>query len=193
MIENKIILITGLQGVGKTRLGSYLKNHYGYVWYDLDQKILQKFAIKSIRSFFYLVGEEEFRKKEKEVFLELISERKEKGFCFISLGGGSTHILEEYRYPSLYLFESQKHFCKRIRDQYRGKLITKIPGWIQARYQSSFSIFIQNKEEEIKVEQILMDIWDERHAVFSKASSHIFPVEKMSFQFIAEAIIKAQI
>ncbi|HPI39288.1 MAG TPA: shikimate kinase, partial [Pseudobdellovibrionaceae bacterium] len=75
---NKIILLIGHRGVGKSELAQRWKNYESssLSYYDLDQEI-EKTIGKSIEEIFKSEGEGSFRKYEKEVFFKLIQQINE--------------------------------------------------------------------------------------------------------------------
>jgi len=82
------IILCGFQGVGKSYFGKLISQKLGRSFFDVDERVLEKnrnAKESSIRDLYLRVGEEEFRRQEKECVLELC---EEKG-AVIALGGGS--------------------------------------------------------------------------------------------------------
>ncbi|MCM1273024.1 MAG: shikimate dehydrogenase [Clostridium sp.] len=80
--ENNIILV-GYMGSGKTTVGKYIANRYGYDFLDTDEYIVKKEGM-SINEIFAQKGEEYFRKLETDSLRELDGIRH----TVISTGGG---------------------------------------------------------------------------------------------------------
>lgn len=81
------IVVFGQRGVGKTtfieRLKSYWKND-SYVFLDLDQEIERKLGV-SVATIFARQGEAAFRKHEKEIFFQILSDFPR---LVLTVGGG---------------------------------------------------------------------------------------------------------
>ena len=88
---NKIIMIVGIVGSGKSSVGRYLAKHYGLPFVDSDAEV-EKAAGCSVKDFFELYGEDEFRACEKRVLRRLLNGEA----CVLSSGGGS-YLNEETR------------------------------------------------------------------------------------------------
>ena len=83
----KVTLI-GMMGTGKSKFGRQIANILKFNFYDIDHMIENEFKM-TIKEFFQKYGEVFFRKIEKKIIKNLISEinnNKEK--VIISLGGG---------------------------------------------------------------------------------------------------------
>ncbi len=81
-----MIILLGHRGCGKTTVGKALSEKIDLPFIDTDDLVIKKFNDKSIADIFNEFGEEEFRKKEKEVISELL---KTNNKCVIAIGGGS--------------------------------------------------------------------------------------------------------
>jgi shikimate kinase len=78
------VMLVGLMGSGKTRLGRALAGVLQIEFYDTDRLIEQK-AGASINEIFTEHGEQKFRDVERKTVLELL----DKGACVIAGGGGA--------------------------------------------------------------------------------------------------------
>ncbi|SDE43132.1 shikimate kinase [Thermus arciformis] len=78
------VSLTGFMGVGKSRIGKELARALMLHFIDLDRYIERRTGI-SIPDIFRHLGEEAFRKMEKEAVRELLG----KDFLVLSLGGGT--------------------------------------------------------------------------------------------------------
>ncbi|MFT6106060.1 MAG: shikimate kinase/3-dehydroquinate synthase [Rickettsiales bacterium] len=83
--DKKIIVLTGMMGVGKTTVGSKLAEKAGFYFIDSDQEIEDRCG-QSITGIFQNKGEKYFRNVEKETILEILN-RDEN--IVLSLGGGA--------------------------------------------------------------------------------------------------------
>jgi shikimate kinase len=80
----KPVVLIGLMGSGKSRLGRKVASILSIDFYDSDRVIEEK-AGRTVSEIFSNDGEEKFRAVEKKTILELL----EKGLCVIASGGGS--------------------------------------------------------------------------------------------------------
>ena len=80
----KNLVLTGMMGVGKSTIGTFLSKKLKMEFHDVDEIIEKKYSL-TIRQIFEKHGEPFFRKIEEEETLFLIE--KENGV--IALGGGS--------------------------------------------------------------------------------------------------------
>ncbi len=78
------IFLIGYMGSGKTTLGQTLSLQYGIKHIDLDWHIEQRFHTK-ISDMFTQIGEDEFRKREKNMLHEVMNIEN----VVISVGGGT--------------------------------------------------------------------------------------------------------
>lgn len=78
------VSLTGFMGVGKSRIGKELSRALMLHFIDLDRYIERRTGL-SIPDIFRHLGEEAFRKMEREAVRELL----EKDFLVLSLGGGT--------------------------------------------------------------------------------------------------------
>lgn len=83
-LSKENIILTGMPGSGKSTIGKLLAKELGFCFIDSDEEIIKK-AGKPITDIFAEVGEEGFRKIEKEVIFEISS----KQHSVIATGGGA--------------------------------------------------------------------------------------------------------
>ncbi len=89
----KIIILAGFMGSGKTTVGKLLAKNLRAKFYDLDTIIEKKNKI-NISKIFEKFGEKYFRKQESIVIKEILSKIKNK--TVIALGGGSLETKKNY-------------------------------------------------------------------------------------------------
>ena len=77
------IVFLGMMGSGKTSIGKLVSKKLDLNFFDIDQKIEEKFQMK-ISKIFNEKGETFFRKIEEKMTLELLKRKK----SVIALGGG---------------------------------------------------------------------------------------------------------
>lgn len=82
--KNQIIVLVGLMGSGKTRIGRQLARLLNLPFVDADWEIEQAAGYKIVE-IFEKFGEQAFRKGEKKVMLRLLSD----GFKVLASGGGA--------------------------------------------------------------------------------------------------------
>ncbi len=91
MNSKKNLILLGMMGVGKTKIGKFIAKKLNRKFYDIDNIIEKKNNMK-IFDIFKLKGESFFRREEELVALEYLK----KDNCIISLGGG-TFLNEKVR------------------------------------------------------------------------------------------------
>jgi shikimate kinase len=101
---------------GKSTIGKMIQDRIGLKWIDLDQEI-EKTEKKSINQIFQEKGEIYFRKKEREVLLELLKINNQ----IISVGGGTPcyyNNIDEINQSALsfYLRASVSVLTQRIKE-----------------------------------------------------------------------------
>ena len=79
----KNLVLLGMMGVGKTRIGKYVAKRLKINFFDIDKLVEKKNEMK-ITEIFKTKGEIYFRKEEEFVTIKYLNERK----SVISLGGG---------------------------------------------------------------------------------------------------------
>lgn len=85
------IFLIGFMGAGKTTVGRILAEKLGYRFIDLDE-LIEAEASKSVRAIFAELGEDEFRRRERDALESCRGMKK----TVIALGGGA-YISEENR------------------------------------------------------------------------------------------------
>ncbi len=83
-VIKKPVVLVGLMGSGKTKLGRKLADLLELEFYDTDRLIEEK-AGRTVQEIFQHDGEAKFRVVEKKTMLEII----DKGICVIASGGGA--------------------------------------------------------------------------------------------------------
>jgi shikimate kinase len=83
-VYNKIIVLVGMMGSGKTRVGSDLARLLNLPFIDSDHEI-ERAANSTVSEIFEKFGESEFRLKEKQVMTRLLAGKP----CVLASGGGS--------------------------------------------------------------------------------------------------------
>lgn len=83
-VLDKPIVLVGLMGSGKSRIGSALAHTLGLEFYDTD-RVVEKKAGYTINEIFKFDGERKFRSVEKNTVLEILN----KGVSVIATGGGA--------------------------------------------------------------------------------------------------------
>ncbi len=79
------IVMVGMMGVGKSRIGQALASALDLPFYDSD-KIIEEKAGRPIPDVFIAFGEEKFRRAEQNTIIELL---EQKSPCVIATGGGA--------------------------------------------------------------------------------------------------------
>ncbi len=116
----KPLFIIGYMGCGKTTFGRALSAATGLRFIDLDFYIEQRYR-STVKEIFAAVGEEGFRKREREMLLEVA----EFNDCIISCGGGTPCFFDNI-------------------DQMNMKGTTL---WLQASEDTLFSRLIRKREK----------------------------------------------
>ena len=89
---DRAIVLVGMMGSGKTSVGRRLAKALGWPFQDADWAI-EDAAGTSVSNIFTEIGEEAFRRSERQVIARVIDEQ---GFQVLALGGGS-FVAEETR------------------------------------------------------------------------------------------------
>jgi shikimate kinase len=139
-VYNKIIVLVGIMGSGKTRTGEILAKLLKLPFVDSDQEI-ERFANASITEIFEKHGEAEFRRQEKDVMLRLLSGQA----AVVASGGGGfmqpdikSHIKEKA--ISIWLKTDINNLVERVsRNDKRpllkgGNVMDKLQKLIDVRY-----------------------------------------------------------
>ncbi len=149
-LDRPIVLI-GLMGAGKTRIGMMLAARLGLPFVDSDDLIVAK-AGMSIADIFANQGETAFRASEREVIASLLDGSP----CVIATGGGAvmtpgTDILIFERSVSVWLKAELDVILDRV-----SKNLVKRP-------------LLNNGDPA----RILTDLMEKRHPIYSRAAVHV--------------------
>lgn len=112
-----LIYLAGFMGSGKSTVGPILANTLGYEFLDIDKLIEQK-SEKPIVQLFETIGEQGFRRLEREVLQEVA---KLEGYV-VSLGGGTIANEDNFRLVQqsgivVYLRLSPEEILKRVQHK----------------------------------------------------------------------------
>ncbi len=110
------IVFLGMMGSGKTSIGKLVSKKLDLNFFDIDQKIEEKFQMK-ISKIFNEKGETFFRKIEEKMTLELLKRKK----SVIALGGGgflNKNVRDEIikNHVSFWLDNNSKILIDRIKN-----------------------------------------------------------------------------
>ena len=154
---DKIIMIVGIMGSGKSSVGRCLAKHYGLPFADSDAEV-EKAAGCSVKDFFELYGEDEFRACEKRVLRRLLN----GDACVLSSGGGSylneeTRALAKEKAITVWLKADAKVLFSRLKGRKRrpnvpsnpDDLKVAIDSWIKRGepVYAGADVVIQSREE----------------------------------------------
>lgn len=113
------LLLAGYMGSGKSVIGKLLAEKLAISHYDLDQEI-EKIAKSSIKNIFSTKGELFFRKLEREVLIQILSQNTP---FVLSLGGGTPCYFDNYKLfqtpeiTSIYLKATVETLANRLEHQ----------------------------------------------------------------------------
>ena len=121
--KNKIIVIIGHMGSGKSLVGKLLSRKLNWNYFDSDKEVEKKLDI-SIVDIFKIYGENYFRKKEEIIIKNLMK----KEYSVISLGGGSITIknirnILEKKTISIFLKVDINVLVKRLKNNKKRPLL----------------------------------------------------------------------
>ncbi len=118
----KNLVLLGMMGVGKTRIGKYMAKRLKINFFDID-KLVEKKNVMKITEIFETKGEIYFRKEEEFVTMKYLNKRG----SIISLGGGGfindkirEKVLSEC--VSVWLNVNIKTICKRLKNSKKRPL-----------------------------------------------------------------------
>jgi len=116
---NKVIIIVGIMGSGKSSVGRRLAKHYNLPFVDSDLEV-EKAADCTVKDFFEMYGEEEFRACENRVIKRILS----GDVCVLSSGGGAflypkTRELAEQNAVTVWLRADEKILFSRLKGRKR--------------------------------------------------------------------------
>ena len=161
----KNLVLLGMMGVGKTRIGKYMAKRLKIDFFDIDKLVEKKNEMK-ITEIFKTKGEIYFRKEEELVTMKFLNKRG----SIISLGGGGF-----------------------INDKIRKKVLSEcISVWlnvnletIYARLKNSEKRPLVNKNNQNSIDKIFM----ERKKIYSLAN-HEINCDNLNINQISNKIIK---
>jgi shikimate kinase len=115
------VFLIGYMGSGKTTVGKLLAEKLGYSFIDMDAHIEEKY-FKSVSEIFAKLGEQEFRKLEKNCLCEIAEFEN----VVISTGGGTPCFFNNMEYMNahgltIYLKLSAKELANRLEHSREGK------------------------------------------------------------------------
>lgn len=159
MINNKIILLVGLMGSGKTSVGKRLAKKLNLPFVDGDQEI-EKAAGLSLIDVLKCFGEQEYRAGEARVMKRLLQGEP----CVLASGGGSfvaeqTRKLAKERAITVWLkadidvlyhrTAGRKH--RPFLEGYEDHLKNKLESYIKEEYPyySQADIIVETREEQV--------------------------------------------
>ena len=142
--KNNIVLI-GMPFSGKTTIGKWLKNYFtSKEFYDVDEIIEEKYG--SISKIFSDKGEEEFRKLEEEVTLELST----KNNAIIATGGGtilSEKNVRRLKHLGVLIFLDRDVDFLRVSD---GRPLARNRSDLESLYQKRYDKYLEASDLIIK-------------------------------------------
>lgn len=126
LCNNKIILLVGMMGAGKTQIGKGLAQSLDLPFYDTDVEI-EKASGMRIRDMFEIYGEQVFRETEQKIMVRLLNDHRPK---VISSGGGAylTDAIREISKQnaiSVWINSSIPILLERVRRTKRRPLVDK--------------------------------------------------------------------
>ena len=92
--RRRLICLAGFMGCGKTTVGRLLARHLGWLFVDLDTRIVEHAGL-SITEIFDRFGEPAFREIERERLLEALGEAAEQDTPTVLALGGGTFVQPE--------------------------------------------------------------------------------------------------
>ena len=115
------IIIIGFMGVGKTRIGRNIASKTGVNFLDIDRQIEKRLLMK-IPDIFNILGEDYFRKIEREIILNI----SKNFYGIISTGGGSILLDENVNKLKklgkiFYLKSSPKSIYNNLKYSYKNR------------------------------------------------------------------------
>ena len=162
----KNLVLLGMMGVGKTRIGKYVAKRLKINFFDIDKLVEKKNEMK-ITEIFKTKGEIYFRKEEEFVTIKYLNNKKES---IISLGGGGF-----------------------INDKIRKKVLSEcISVWLNVNLETIYArLKYSNKRPLIyKNNQNSIDkIFMERKKIYSLAD-HEINCDNLNINQISNKIIK---
>lgn len=149
--HKKSIVLVGLMGAGKTKIGRILANHLELPFIDADNAI-EEAAGCSVSDIFEWFGEKAFRDGEKKVMHRLLTE---EGQHVIATGGGA-------------------FIAKAVRDDIKKHAVSiwlkaDLETLIERTSRSDRRPLLQTSESD----KILKRLMDERYPIYAQADIHV--------------------
>jgi shikimate kinase len=132
MQDNKIIVLVGIMGCGKSSVAKILSQRLKIPLYDLDV-LIENDMQEKIANIFSLYGEEFFRKKESAMLKDIIA-RKDYSFV-LSLGGGTfvseanQKILDKQNIITIFLHTKFEILVERLQHDTKRPLLQQPNKW----------------------------------------------------------------
>ena len=167
---NKPVVLIGLMGVGKTKIGSTLAAKLRLPFEDADEEIV-KSAGCSIADIFELYGEAAFRDLEEKVITRLIGEECSSEKKVVSLGGGAVMN------PSI----ASLVWNNALSIWLVAELDTMVE-------RTSAGVQVRPLLEKGDPSEILKDLMEKRYSTYEKANIHIHTDQNSVKQTIKEII-----
>lgn len=163
----RTICLVGMMGVGKTTYGKKIAEKLGVNFYDSDDEIEKEIGYQ-ISWIFSNLGEEYFRKKEKEVIERLVNQRE---ISVIGLGGGAfvqpeVRQLLKGKALSIWLDEPTEILLKRLKGKKNRPLLNN----------------------STNLEKTINDIKNERASSYAMADVHYKGGKKSNISKVKEII-----
>ena len=165
MNTKKNLVLLGMMGAGKTRIGKYVAKKLKVNFFDIDYLIEKKNKTK-IATIFKSKGEAFFRKEEESVTLKYLNKEK----SLISLGGGGF-----------------------INDNIRKKVLSECTSvWLNINFETIYSRLVNSKKRPLILEKdkkSIEKIFIKRKKIYSLANHEII-CNNLNVDQIVKKIIK---
>ena len=162
----KNLVLLGMMGVGKTRIGKYVAKRLKINFFDIDKLIEKKNEMK-ITEIFKTKGEIYFRKEEEFVTIKYLNKKK---WSIISLGGGGF-----------------------INDKIRKKILSEcISVWLNVNLETIYTRLKNSKKRPLiynNNQNNIGKIFMERKKIYSLAD-HEINCDNLNLNQISNKIIK---
>lgn len=197
----QFIVIIGLQGAGKSTLGSLISSARSLPFFDTDRCLESKWLKEkqgNIRTLFTEWGEKRFREEEGRILEAIIDSHSkpnsEKSPCIISVGGGSLQALQWVRERKkeclieyIYLFQSLEIFLRESMKKWIDSN-RESPLWLLSRLEL---MGLQDSTDKELVAFLVEKIWVERHTFFQSIANFIYDTERFTLQMIEEDLLSS--
>lgn len=164
------IVIIGITGVGKTTIGRALSNKLEKKFIDLDKNIELHCGV-DIATIFAIEGESGFRERETEELTRIISQNNN---YILSLGGGC--IMSQTNYSIL---SKASNFIIQLHADLHS---------IEERL--SKSIYKRPMFHNVDIRSKLIDLYNQRKAVYDKVSNLIIETSNLRSNQVVENILE---